>query len=209
MARRCLIETCKREAETYCYHCSKDVCTKHYLEHKKGIQEELPLLTDEVNLIYDRLRRNDGSQMSVPQCFITACSQLDKWREDCHQHIDIICQRARTQIENIIDRHKRGETQKAVKNLESLEKMRQELRELLKEGDVTYRQLQTMKQQLEEIKTKEQEAIRCSDIRVITQKIDVSECISVTTDIKHPVEKQQQSRSTQKIFSTRLESIRK
>ncbi len=199
MAKRCLIETCKREAETYCYHCSSDVCTKHYLEHKKWIQEQLHPFVDEINQLSDRLHHHDQTQTtSVPQYVIHACSQLDKWREDCHHRIDITYHRVRNQIENMIEIHRHVETQKAMKNSESLEKIRQQLKELLKEGDVTYRQLQTMKQQLEEIKTKEQQPINYPDIHIITHKIDVDKCVSVTTDIKDPDEKQQHPRNTQK-----------
>ncbi len=46
------------------------------------------------------------------------------------------------------------------------------MKELLKDGNVTYRQLETMKHQLEEIKKKEQELVKYPDIRIITQKID-------------------------------------
>ena len=68
MAKRCLIEVCKREAETYCYHCSRDVCTKHYLEHKKWIQEQLHPLVDEMNTIYERFRHDDKKQStSLPE----------------------------------------------------------------------------------------------------------------------------------------------
>jgi len=204
MAKRCLVETCKREAETYCYHCSRDVCTKHYLEHKKWIQEQLHPLVDEINLIYDRLHHGDKNQTtSVPQCLINAYSQLEKWREDCQHRINIAYYRVRDQIENIVEGHKHEEAQKAVKNVESLVKMRQQLNELLKEGDVTYRQLETMKQQLEEIKKKEQEPISFPDIRIITQKIDVDKCLSVTTGVKHSNEKKQQPRSIQKTSSNK------
>jgi uncharacterized protein with von Willebrand factor type A (vWA) domain len=192
MAKRCLVETCKHEAETYCYHCSHNVCTKHYLEHKKSIQDQLHPLVDEINLLYDHLRYNDKNQTtSVPQCLINLCSQLDRWREDCRHRIDMTYDRVRHQIQNIVENRKQDETQKTVKNLESLEKIREQLKELLKEGDVTYRQLETMKHQLEEIKKKEQELVKYPDIRIIIQKFDVDKCVSVTTDVKHTNEKQQ------------------
>ncbi|CAF1467720.1 unnamed protein product [Rotaria sordida] len=212
MAKRCLIETCKREAETYCYHCSNDVCTKHYLEHKQWIQEQLNPLVDEINFIYDRLHHDDKNQTkSIPQYLINVYSQLDKWNADCHNNIDIVCHRVRSQIENIVKSNQHEETQKVIYNLESLEKLRQQLKELLKEGDVTYRQLEIMKRQLEELKKKEQEPIRYPDIRIITQKIDVSKYIGVTTDVKYPTEKQQQqqkSRSPQKMSPNKNFSIR-
>lgn len=193
MAKRCLIETCKREAETYCYHCSQDVCTKHYLEHKKWIQEQLHPLVDEINLTYDRLRHNDKNQMPpVPQFLTNNYNQLDKWREDCHRRVDITYYRVRDQIENIIESHKQEEAEKVVKNFESLENMRKELNELLKEGDVTYRQLETIKQQLGEIKKKEQAPVKYPNIRIKTEKIDIDKCISVITNSKHPNETQEQ-----------------
>jgi uncharacterized protein with von Willebrand factor type A (vWA) domain len=170
------------------------------LEHKKSIQDQLHPLVDEINLLYDRLCHNNKNQTtSVPQCLINVCSQLDRWREDCHHRIDMTYDRVRHQMESIVENHKHDERQKTVKNLESLEKIREQLKELLKDGDVTYRQLKTMKHQLEEIKKKEQELVKYPDIRIINQKIDVDKCVSVATDIKHSNEKQQQSRSTQQI----------
>ncbi|CAF2052381.1 unnamed protein product [Rotaria magnacalcarata] len=199
MAKRCLIETCKREAETYCYHCSQDVCTKHYLEHKKSIQEQLHPLIDEMNSIYDRLNHDDKDQSkSLPHYFIDVYSQVDQWRADCHDRIDIVYRRARSQIETIVKSHQNELTQKAISNLESLEKMRQQLRALLKDGDVTHRQLEALKRQLEEFKKKEQEAIKYPDIRIITLKFDIEKHINITTDDKHPMEKQQQLKCPQK-----------
>ena len=79
MAKKCSAENCKREVEIHCYHCSRDVCTKHYLEHKKEIQEQLPLFTDEVNLLYDRLQHsNTNPSTTIPKCLMDAREQLDK-----------------------------------------------------------------------------------------------------------------------------------
>jgi hypothetical protein len=183
------VEACKREAETHCYHCSRDVCTTHYLEHKKSIQEQLPSFIDEVNVIYERLRRSDKNQAtSAPYYLVNVYNQLDQWRVDCHQHIDTVYQGVQNQIQSIAESHKHGETQKAVGILESLEKMREQLKELLTEGDVTYRQLETMKKQLEEIKKKEQEPINYPDIRIITEKIDVEKHARVTVESKNPID---------------------
>jgi DNA repair exonuclease SbcCD ATPase subunit len=197
MDKRCLVEACKREAETHCYHCSRDVCTTHYLEHKKSIQEQLPSFVDEVNVIYERLRRSDKNQAATPAPYylINVYNQLDQWRLDCHQHIDTVYQGVRNQIENIAESRKNQETQKAVGILESLEKMREQLKELLNEGDVTYRQLETMKKQLEEIKKKEQESINYPDIRIITKKIDVEKHARVTVESKRPIDEQRISTS--------------
>jgi predicted ribosome quality control (RQC) complex YloA/Tae2 family protein len=189
MDKRCFIEACKREAETYCYHCSQDVCSNHFLEHKKWVQEQLPSLVDEVNVMYDRLHPNDKhEETSIPKCLTDAHNQLDKWCADCHYHIDIVHRRVRSQIESIVERYKDEETRKAAKNLQSLEEMRQQLTELLKEGDMTYRQLETMRRQLEEVRKKEQELSSYPDIRVITQKLDVDKHVSITVDVQQAQE---------------------
>jgi hypothetical protein len=189
------VEACKREAETHCYHCSRDVCTTHYLEHKKSIQEQLPSFVDEVNVIYERLRRSDKNQApSASSYLVNVYNQLDQWRVDCHQHIDTIYQGVRNQLESIVESHKNEETKKPVGILESLEKMREKLKELLNEGDVTYSQLETMKKQLEEIKKKEQEPINYPDIRIITEKIDVKKHVRIIIESKHPIDEQQNSK---------------
>lgn len=199
MAKRCLIETCKREAETYCYHCSQDVCTKHYLDHKKSIQEQLNPIVDEINLIYDRLRHTDQIETKpIPQYVTNTCNQLDKWREDFHHRIDITYYRIRDQIQNIIENHKREQTEKVMKSFESLGKMRTQMNELLKEGDVTHRQLESIKQQVEEIKRKEQEPIKYPNISISIEKLNIDKCISITID-----EKQRQSKPVQRTPSNK------
>lgn len=203
MAKRCLIQACKREAEIYCYHCSQDVCSKHFFEHKKWIQEQLPLLTDEVNLIYERFRHNDNAQTSVPSYFINIYNELDKWRESCRQQIDIVYQRVRSQVVDVAEKHEHDENQQVVRKLKSLESLRQQLNELLKEGDVTYRQLETMKQELEKIKTKELEQIKYPDIRIITQKFDASKYINITINTIHRTYEKQQPKYTKP--STQIE----
>lgn len=179
------METCKREAETYCYHCSQDVCTKHYLEHKNSIQEQLHPLVDQINLLYDRLRHDDKSKTaSTPQSITNACSQLNQWRDECHHRIDMIYDRIRHQIDGIVEEYNQDERQKRGKNLKSLEEVREQLKELLKDCDVTHRQLETMKQKLEEIRRKEQEPIKYPDIRIAIDKIDMEKCIRVITENK-------------------------
>jgi hypothetical protein len=197
MAKRCLIEACKREAETYCYHCSQDVCGKHFLEHKTSIVEQLNPLIDEVNLIYDRIQHHDQNESApIPQCLIDAHNQLDKWREECHHHIDVVYRRARSEITMIGENFKKEESGKAAKILELLKKMRQQLEELLKEGDVTYRQLETLKLQLNEVKMNKEEQISYPDIRIATRKIDVDKYVSVNFVIERRNETSQKLRTT-------------
>jgi hypothetical protein len=198
MDKRCVIDACKSEAETYCYHCSQDVCSRHFLEHKNWIQEQLPSLVDQVNVMYDRLCYNDQHQKtSAPECLMDAHNQLDKWRADCHHHIDVVYHRARSQIESIVQRHQEEYALKAMKNVEPLEEMRQQLKELLKEGDITYRQLERMRRQLEEVRKREQEQKSFPHIRITTQKIDANKHVTVTTDAEHPIDVYQAATSTE------------
>ena len=203
MARQCSAENCKREAETYCYHCSNDVCTKHYLEHKKAIQAQLPWLIDEVNLIYDRIQRNNKSHKpTAPQSSLDAYNQLEKWRQECHEHIDTVYQRIRSQIEVIVNNYKLERSQRTATLVESLEKLRQKVNQLKKDDDVTYRQLETMKQQLEELKQKEQEPNKHQDLRLIAQKIDVSKHINIIHEGKCVHEEQPRRKPTRKLCTT-------
>ena len=200
----CSINGCIRDIETYCYHCSRDVCTKHYLEHKNRIQAKFPPFVAEVNVIYDRLlHKQQNSTTLLPQYLVNAYNQLYNWRENCLQRIDFIYKRVRNQIEDIAEIQKKDENEKSTKIIESLEKLRRKLKDLSSEGDITYKQIQILKQQLDDIKNKEQELKKYPDIRIITQKIDVEKCVHVTTDIKYSTVKQQQIRKTPSILSNK------
>lgn len=175
-----MVEACKREAETHCYHCSQDVCSRHFLEHKNSIQEQLPLFVDEVNVIYDRLRRAAEKESTfVPPSLLAAYGQLEQWRVDCHQQIDFVYNQFRLRIDDIVQDCKHQDTHKSMKLLESLEKMREQVNELLKENDVTHRQLEVLKRQLETIKQTELEPVEYPDIHVTTEELNVRNDIKI------------------------------
>ena len=180
-----MVEACKREAETHCYHCSQDVCSKHFLEHKNSIQEQLPSFVDEVNVIYDRLRHAGQKESTfVPPTLLAAYGQLEQWRVDCHEQIDFVYNEFRLHIDDIVQNCKRQDTQKSMNLLQSLEKTREQMKEMLKDNDVTHRQLEVLKRQLETIKQMEQEPIEYPDIQVTTEKLDVRNHINIVTQAK-------------------------
>ena len=187
-----MVEACKREAETHCYHCSQDVCSKHFFEHKKLIQEQLPSLVDEVNVIYDRLRQMNGKETTLVLPSLTAAyGQLEQWRVDCHRQIDLVYDHFRLQIDSISENHRHEENLKSKKLLESVEKMREQVREMLKDDDITHRQLETLRKQLVEIEQREREPINCPGIRLTTQKIDVKNHVNIVTETKLLVAEEQ------------------
>ena len=183
MARQCKTNNCKREAEAFCYHCSSDVCFKHYLEHKKEIQDQLPGFVDQVNLLYEQLKhKNTNSSEKKPTFYTQAHNKLSNWRTECYQHIDTVYEKTLDQLNSLVKNYQNEVNQKSKNNVESLEKIRQQLNELLKEDDVTYQQLQTMRQQLQKIKQNEQEPTRYPEFSITTERIDVNRYVRVISN---------------------------
>ena len=145
---------------------------------------------------------NKSHKPTAPQSSLDAYNQLEKWRQECHEHIDTVYQRIRSQIEVIVNNYKLERSQRTATLLESLEKLRQKVNQLKKDDDVTYRQLETMKQQLEELKQKEQEPNKHQDLRLIAQKIDVSKHINIIHEGKCVHEEQPRRKPTRKPCTT-------
>ncbi len=56
MSQRCAIQDCKRASRTLCQCCNQNLCRDHFNEHDDLLNSQLNPLTDEMNVLSDRLR---------------------------------------------------------------------------------------------------------------------------------------------------------
>ncbi|CAF2068019.1 unnamed protein product [Rotaria magnacalcarata] len=87
---KCSIDDCKRNSDTLCNHCQAQFCTKHYIVHVKLANEELIILTDELNSLVDQIQQHDRTQ--------PAFTRPKKWQEEAHKRIDEICEEKKQQL---------------------------------------------------------------------------------------------------------------
>ncbi|UJR19395.1 hypothetical protein I4U23_022525 [Adineta vaga] len=188
MAKQCWIQSCKNRAEGFCAHCSEELCHHHFMEHKEWLQEQLLPMIKHVNITCSRLQRCDMDQaIFTLNCLSDARHELNQWRSDCVRHIDDVYDRALQQITVSLEKHKKDAIEQNRQNLDSLSRIRRKLEKLLSSGNIAHRQLQSMKQQLHEIKRKEQEQNNHPDIRISTEKIDVDKFVTVVSNYKGQV----------------------
>ena len=180
MAKQCWIESCNDRADEYCYHCSQEVCHRHFTEHKKWLQEQLLPLINQVNVMFNRVQHCDMDQtMFTLSSLSDARQKLDVWRSDSVRHIDDVYDRTLQKMTVTLEAHKQDALEKNRQNLDSLSRLRRRLGELLSEGDIAHGQIQSMRQQLEEINRKEQKLNEHPDIRLVTDKVEAEKHVHV------------------------------
>lgn len=132
---KCSVDSCKRDFDILCGHCKSNVCSKHYIEHVKLANEDLTPLADRLNSILNDV------QQDIPLQGVF--QELEHWRSTAHEEIDKICDQRKQQLQEIIEA-------KLAKQTTKLQEIRQELKELIDEGDASFKQIEKVKTAIDE-----------------------------------------------------------
>jgi hypothetical protein len=132
---KCSVTGCKRDFDTLCAHCQKNVCSKHYIEHVKLANDQLVPLADQLNSIINSIQQQDP----LHQAF----QQLEQWREKSHQHIDKLCNEKKQQLQVEVQ-------QRINKQMKELRELSQQVKELIDEGDASFKQIEKIKKDIEQ-----------------------------------------------------------
>ena len=132
---KCSIVGCKRTFDTLCDHCQSHVCTKHYIEHVKEANQQLPSFSDDLNAMVDLCQQKHPLQRAL--------RQLEQWRDENHRRIDQIYEEKRQQVQIVIE--ERMETQ-----MKKLRELSAQVKELLDEGDASFKQISRIKGSIDE-----------------------------------------------------------
>ena len=127
---KCSVDSCKRDFDTLCGHCQKNVCSKHYIEHVKLANDELSPLADRLNSLI-----NDVQQTTPLQHVL---KQLEQWRSNAHRQVDRVCDERKQHLQKIVGI-------KLAEQMKRLQEIRQEVKELIDEGDASFKQIEKIK----------------------------------------------------------------
>jgi gas vesicle protein len=105
------------------------------MEHVKLANDELVLLADQLNSIINSIQQQDP----LHQAF----QQLEKWREMSHRHVDKICNEKKQQLQVEVQ-------QRISKQMNELRELSQQVKELIDEGDASFKQIEKIKKDIEE-----------------------------------------------------------
>ena len=144
----CQVARCQRLASALCFCCQNNVCTSHMLEHIKQMKTKLDPLENEVTSTMERIRSFTLEQLSGP-----VLTQLNQWRKEMHDFIDEIHQSETKAIEDLLQVNRRKFADYKREQSDAVTNLQRDVKRLLEDGDVTFEQIESFKNQLKEIQT--------------------------------------------------------
>ena len=139
----CEIESCQRISATHCYHCNKRVCRPHFNEHADQLMQELNPLADSINALGEKI-----NSFCVKEYQQVILGKLTKWRDQCIKNVNEFYELKKEQVDLLFENNKEVFPQQTSGHHEKLVTLRNQTETLVTEGDVTYEQLQILKQKL-------------------------------------------------------------
>ena len=132
---KCGVNGCKRDFDTICAHCQSNVCSKHYIEHVKLANDELPTLSDQLNYLVNLLQQQNP--------IYRASEELEQWREMSYRQIDKLYNEKKRQLKAEVE-------QNLDKQMSKLRELSQQVRELIAEGDASFKAIENVKRNINE-----------------------------------------------------------
>ena len=155
---KCGISGCKRDFDTVCAHCQTNVCSKHYIEHVKLSNDELIPLADRLNSIISSIQQLDP----ISQAF----QQLEQWREMSHRQIDKLCNEKKRQLKIEVE-------QKIEIQMNKLRELGQHIKELIDEGDASFKQIENIKNSIDDYQKECKEFEKAEYVRLNLKPIEI------------------------------------
>jgi len=154
----CAIENCKRASRTLCHCCNQNLCRDHFNEHDDLLNSQLNPLTDEINVLADRL-----TAINVDKITHETRHKLNQWRIDYHQIIDRFYQEKCEELDRCVN--------------ETIDKQRKEIADLRTKMTKLIEKKETTKNDINSL---------TSAIRNLEEKMNKIEHIDIQVDI-HPL----------------------
>jgi hypothetical protein len=129
MSQPCAIATCKRVSRALCHCCQQNLCITHLNEHNDLLNSQLNPLTDEINVLGERLKTLNTEDI------LRNCHQkLEQWRMDYHQKIDHFVDKKHQELDRLM-------AEKVNKQQEEVTHIRSKLAELIRDQEATHQDI--------------------------------------------------------------------
>jgi len=180
---------CKRDAQALCFHCSKNLCRIHLLQHAQLIEEktrtELNLLADKFNELSSRFDHTPISSDILKKPF----DQLEKWRVEAHKKIDQIVENKRDEINDKIEEYRIVFATKNDEQIKKINANKKVIVELIQEADASRKQMDDLQavineaeKYLETLTTHKINVINPSPICYVNIDTQFFDCQSLSND---------------------------
>ncbi|CAF4033795.1 unnamed protein product [Adineta steineri] len=148
----CEIENCQRTSATVCRHCKKDVCRRHFIEHADQLVQELNPLADRINKLREKI-----SSFGIKEYKQKELDKLIQWRDEAINNINGLFELKKQKLDLLFQDNKKIFLQQTVGHLEVINQLTNQTANFVEESDVTFAQLQILKQQLHSLEDRVKE----------------------------------------------------
>lgn len=141
---------CKKDVQALCYHCSKNICRRHLMQHAQLIEEktraELHSLADQLNELSSRF-----NHLSISDDILQKpLDQLEKWRVEAHEKIDQIAENKRRELNGELEKCRKDFSTKNEEQLLKLNASKKVIAELIQEADASATQIEELQESINE-----------------------------------------------------------
>jgi hypothetical protein len=134
-------DPCKRDAQALCFHCSKNLCRIHLLQHAQVIEEkarvELNLLADKFNELSSRFEDISIASDVIEKPF----EELEKWSIGAHRKIDQIVENKRREINDMIGEYRMVFDTEKDKQIKKINVSKTFIVQFIQEADISRKQM--------------------------------------------------------------------
>jgi hypothetical protein len=123
----CTNPDCERVSRVLCYCCAKSYCIEHLKDHNDEYLSQLYQLTNDLNLLSEKLRGRYRQQ-------------LDQWRHQAHQTIDLYYEKKCQELESKITPN-----EKLNKNQQVIQYIQLKISQLIRDQNISQKQIDSLK----------------------------------------------------------------
>jgi hypothetical protein len=128
------------------------------MEHVKLANDQLVPLADQLNSIINSIQQQDPLHH--------AFQKLERWREKSHRHIDQICTEKKQQLQAEVQ-------QRINKEMNELRELSQQVKELIDEGDASFKQIEKIKKDIEQCRKQCEQFEKSDYLRLNLKPIEI------------------------------------
>jgi hypothetical protein len=170
MSQLCAVNKCNRTSRGLCDCCTQYLCLQHLSEHNVSLISQLNPLTDEINVLGDRLKI-----LNIQDIVGNGRQKLEEWRMDCHRKIDCLFEQKCEELDRFVDR-------KVEKQQEDIVRIKSKVAELIREQETTRQDIDLLTSTIYHLK-KEMDKIEHTCFRISTTPLVIDDSLIHVQDV--------------------------
>lgn len=162
MSQPCTTPKCERISRGSCDCCKQNLCLQHLNEHNTLLLTQLNPLTDEINLLGDRLQSLD-----IHKTTNHGRQKLENWRRECHEKIDSFFEKKCQELNRVFD-------EKLDQQKQEILCIQSKIAKLIREQEVTRQDIDLLTSTIRQLEN-QMKKIEETNIQVTTYSLQIDD----------------------------------